>query len=923
MKKILSLLLIASFAIFSSSALAEEEISAAEAAVETAEAAPLSGRYNLLVNLGIISGDDMKKPSDELVSRAEAAIVMCNLLQLPVTDYSGERIFRDVMADSVEEAGIYAAVNQKLMKPLKDNYFYPSYPITKAELAEAVCMSLGYGDIVELRGALAIASDNRLFKNVSSADKLTREDFYAIIYNALEMPVMEITGVSADGQAYGVDKGNTLLYSKYEIAVEKGIITMAGGLELDKKGRTSSDNRIKIGGTVFMTDKALAPGEYLGRNVKCYYYYNSDVNAVAYIEQEKNNVIEFDGDGAVYSNMQYTLTDENGKKNEYKLEMPYVIYNNSIYSGTYSQSVFEPANGNVMLVDNDDDEKYEIVFIYSYTDYVVKMANEELKMISDYFGNGAKYNDDAVVTVYDKSGRTITFGDLTDKVIASVLETDDKVDIYASSETIEGRITGIDNEGREILTINDTQYKVSKYLTDAIARGDILKYTMYSDYVFYLNMFGEIVYFGEKTGFVKSTAYGIAVAAASADPMSPDPYQIRIFSKHSGGFENYNVAEKVILNNKAGQKYEDVYESLCKDGQAGTDTGAFVPQLVEFALNDDGAINLLRQVGGADSPSDTLKLELNGVSANGRSLAYREILICDDPDGLYYYDTAKPAQQIGYNTSYTESLQVPYRDGKIATDREDLFAIYAIPRASYFDFYAYSKDRENSLMADFVILPTSADSALTNGNKFSPLLVVDMKPIIRDEEAMWEITTETKKYYVDSKYDLNAIPLYDKSNNLVTKVENGQTVPVTHKLRPGDIIILQADANDNVTVIEVVYDYENDEFVGWYDKNRAFARNSEYYLSHSKLIYQNNNYILTTFDKYEDYDPDKSKISLSLIPSNAYYYDAEEKKVRKATKADYISMKDSPTDYMKVFIHGRYETVTKLFIMPQNRKVSK
>lgn len=174
------------------------------------------GVENYAVDLAkykIVVGDpDGNMRYRDNLTRAEAATVVCRLIQLVVTDH--KQITNDVDSsfwgyDYVNTAVIYEFVNE-----LENGNFRPNDNITYAEFAKMIMTALGYAPQAEQMGSypqgyIMSATRTGLFETLSvdTSAPVTRLDMMVILNNALDIPLMQQNGFGAD-VSYQIMDGN-------------------------------------------------------------------------------------------------------------------------------------------------------------------------------------------------------------------------------------------------------------------------------------------------------------------------------------------------------------------------------------------------------------------------------------------------------------------------------------------------------------------------------------------------------------------------------------------------------------------------------------------------------------------------------------------------------------------------------------------
>ena len=95
-----------------------------------------------------MTGEDNKFRPNEDMTRAEAAQVICNLVEENGYTPSDTATFSDVARDDAAYASVEEAASLGLMNGYADGTFHPDEPITRGEMVTALCRMMGVDEIV-------------------------------------------------------------------------------------------------------------------------------------------------------------------------------------------------------------------------------------------------------------------------------------------------------------------------------------------------------------------------------------------------------------------------------------------------------------------------------------------------------------------------------------------------------------------------------------------------------------------------------------------------------------------------------------------------------------------------------------------------------------------------------------------------------
>lgn len=862
----------------------------------------------LLKALGIVEESD-NAALDSQVSRAEFAVYIVRFANAENILSSSDGRFKDVLKDSYEEPYVYTAVDNKLMAPVAENYFYPRYPITSAEAAQAFVMSLGYTGVAnEGNTYLTIANRLDLFDGMDTDGAFTKDKLFRMLFNALHAETFEYVSIGNGEATYSKSKAYDALEKFFGIKHSEGIIIAAGGVELGAGYDEIYNSKIKHNGRVYNFEYSSI-SEYLGRNAVVYYYKSDDV--IGYVLRDGNNVLSLDADDInSYKDLQYEYGD-NDKK--IRIEDPYVIYNGEEYTDVYTDKVMIPDEGTVTLIDNDNNGIYDWVLIEAFEDYVVKSKlyypNSIISTDGDQISlDSQKYE----VTVYNASGKIADFNSVPANVTVSVALSARRAVVYQSDKTVSGKISLVYSDySGEKWKIGEESYSLSPTLVKKIKNNKTEKPETDTDYTFYLNKTGKIVYYTKGTTSEGLGRFYAIMAQASRDDFSGD-VTLKIFSKEQGGFSLIECASKVMLNGET-KSASAVYDALKKNGIDGASSGEIVAQPVKISLNADGKINYLSQYGSSNSNAD-FTYYMGSSTTTGRVLAYRNILEIfskdmSTADAPYFTVNGQGGcMQIGFDSN-TVSYQVPIKsDGTIDGTKEDMFLAKSITMPSQPRFYAYRED--DDLTSSLVLQLVDADAKENCGNDFDIKVVRAISTEYMDDEEVTAIDTNNGKYYIkSSNINLDALQLFDYSGNPRTD-ERGNAL--TYKVQPGDLVNISIDATGFISAIEAVYDARNMKLLGSgsdsFSETRYQARNEGFMLTRTELLSKQGSFIKATTGSASNFVSGTDKLFLTIMPTDGVVVSKSRSRITTSTASgmDYIGYEDTTEDYAVCIFGSRY-----------------
>lgn len=337
--------------------------------------------------------------------------------------------------------------------------------------AEQVILNgLGYKPLVldsrqKIEEYQKLAAQNKLTKDISPAgSNLTILNAMTMVYNSLEVNV-----ISGNGDHYQKDKTlyNNLTYQKkmirYEGVVNANDWTSLLGYSDQSKGI------VNIGDREFH-EGITGAGAYLGYRVELYAKETDNEYSITAIRKTSKNtdmiLLSEDIDSFNKTELQYEQGDET--KTERLSDNMSVIYNGKLLL-TYQASELIPENGSIKLIDNNEDNIYDVAVIQDSKDYTIDKVDQSGKIIylKDNVLNGSSYIDisestDVEYMIKEDTGKELTIRDLKqDDVITVCASYDNDIMIITK---ITNKITGIITEisssdkGRTDVTIAGAVY---------------------------------------------------------------------------------------------------------------------------------------------------------------------------------------------------------------------------------------------------------------------------------------------------------------------------------------------------------------------------------------------------------------------------------------------------------------------------------
>ncbi|MBQ8392092.1 MAG: S-layer homology domain-containing protein [Clostridia bacterium] len=522
----------------------------------------VSEAVGILSNLNILTGfeDGTFKP-DETVTRAQMAAIICRMLgyEDQAESSKGTTVFNDVAADHWASGYINVAQAQQIINGYGDGNYGPEDKVTYEQAVKMIVSALGYDLAANAKGGyptgyLAIASAEGITKNANGrvGDAAARGTIAVLVYNSLEVRLMDQDTWTTTGERDEYTKTNSTILSKYlEIDKVEGVVTSVPFVDFAQNYTADADQMITFANNSkrFMYEA----GKLVEKSLNQYRYDIALVpeannmagkKVVAYVGQEQDDVT---GHYMVYAiaekqgaNTVTTISAaqlvELGDKNfaetgmvAYKgtgsnaitsLELENDSLTASINYGrntatvsTTQELATAAGNGIITLISNDADSKIDVIQIVKYNaEAVLETVENEEGVLTFTFFKGSLDEIDTdnenklVVVVKDGAVATADALAANDTVSEVVVNRNFRV-LYVSSKTVTGTVESYYDD---LVTIAGEDYEISalsNYKTAGQIDASLLSG---KEGIFFLNVDGQIA---ADEAVASKGKYGLIVAA--------------------------------------------------------------------------------------------------------------------------------------------------------------------------------------------------------------------------------------------------------------------------------------------------------------------------------------------------------------------------------------------------------------------------
>lgn len=531
---------------------------------------------------------DMKETGK--ITRGEFMYIVSRLYFNGVT-YSeniSEYAFSDVSSDHPFINEIIILKNANILKGDSDNRLRCDDPITLNEALAVTLRVTGYEQYAAASGGyptgyIYVAKTEGVLNGLNVSDStINVYEALKIIYNSLFMRVVSLDRI--ENGEIKLTKGNErILTSHLKITLYDAVLTDNGLTSLD--GNSIGSGKIKF--KEISTGKYFAAKNnfkdvfsYLGVRLNIFVKYNSltEENEVIYLNINSNvsektltktEIIRVTSDCVEYE------TDKNsGKsyKQYFSNDNPYVIIN-GINTPGYSLSQLKPENGFVTFIDNDSDNKADVISVMDFSHSILtdRVAEKVLYCKINAI-NTIDLSEENQKIYYRiiKNGTVIMPEDIQINDVVSVAVAAENIDgrklhiLYVSSDYVTGEVQGHEDN---CVIINDKQYEMTNAFFNAnplFKNGSAAG----TSGIFRLNVSGKIEFLDK--GVSTEIGYSYLINIAEKPPF--DEVILKYYSVKGEivtGIISKNVKidgvslDGKLINNASASNYNEVRELLC------------------------------------------------------------------------------------------------------------------------------------------------------------------------------------------------------------------------------------------------------------------------------------------------------------------------------------------------------------------------
>ncbi len=770
-----------------------------------------------LTTLGVISGyEDGTFRPDNNITRAEFTVLVVRALAMENEQTTEQTIpFEDLL-------GHYARLNVKtaydmgIISGFDDGMFRPDDNVTYEQAMKMVVCMLGYGGNAVSYGGypmgyLKVGVQLGLADKISvpNSEPASRAVIAKLLNNALNIKMLRPV-LNADGSSTYIQTDETILKDRLKIERAKVMITGVGDAEVSGGNRTLKSYEMRAVDTktdseIIMDVSGLYKDydevkQYLGHVIYVYYKNvdedESDTDILIAIDSqpEENSEVTIESRAIIeYRNNTLKYSDVDGKEKAIKIEPENmsIVYNNKIAEKTEHIAVgderitveraidkwLEPESGNflngeVKIVDSDNDGSADVIFIMNYSVMVATASPSSTDYtINDKLVAGSRLtldpDDDSYEYTITRNGSAVTS--------VTSLKANDVI-LYAKSidgEYITLNVTGkpvtgtISNIEDDIVTIGDKRYEVTEKCTDYLEGN--AQISLGAQGTFYIDCYNNII-FATINKNDASVQYAYLINATESTETENIYATLYSPSVSSSSTTRYNLAEKVSFNgrNMSSANAKDALEETAEYSRADIENKDKVYANSTTKPNAGKCAQLIKYSVKKDEIQDIITLSKPAIDETTGKGAYNEEsdeLHLYAPLAKYTYSATNNFSNVFQMNSSTTIIYVP-------GDRSERNEYHKYTASSIFkvnqSYWVEAYDVNTSKIASLVIV--YGNSSLADITKDTVMSVVAKTPTTVDV----------------SDESVNKLSLYNSSASLTTKNADDDTEFAD--VKPGDVI---------------------------------------------------------------------------------------------------------------------------------------
>lgn len=707
--------------------------------------------------MGVINGyeDGSFKP-DQDVTRAEFTAMLMRTLNMGGigSPTAAGLPFTDVLdADSSISwaiPNINTAYGMKIINGYEDSTFRPNANVAFQEAVKMIVCTLGYGENIDVSvepwyaNYISTATQIGLLKNANMLGQpgtpASRACIAQMLYDALEIPIIE--------NEERTEK--TILSDYMRFTKNTGVISSNGITSLESPDANLRDDEIQISATepdtrnyethTYSTrDKSLK--NYLGYGVEYYYKEaKAGIRELVFCVVKNNPVVEINAanielNSTTDTAIKYYKDLDDQKPLVANLESDnVVVLNGKLYGSNAANSRFDsdvsdpetrmiPTVGKVVLVDSDNNKKFDVVFIEKVDVYYVDNKVSSTYEIIDNVLTGTQrklkldVDSDRNLEIVNEAGKEVSFSSISKGNVICYTKSNGSNTVSKAvvlTEKVQGTVSQI--KGGKI-TISGKQYRYSPAAA-WYNGGSLAEPELQLSATFYLDLNGDIIAY-DKTQSSDKYNYGY-ILTYGIDNTDFEAVAVIEILTQSGTTTRISSYEKTKVDGHTCKTGEEVVDALLESG--------------DEQYKKDGASNDRQRM------QQLIKYTTKKVSG---ATVFDKIVTAEDQgsseveeDTLLYYDDMTPGESLTYNSS-SKTLSADGVNLKVSST-----IVFAVPEDRG-DYDAFKKSTASGMLKKDKSYSVEAFDVKTSVPKVIVIHGVDNSQAIDTATPLYVLTDET------------------------------------------------------------------------------------------------------------------------------------------------------------------------------------
>ena len=522
-----------------------------------------------------------RESNSENMTRYEFIESLLNVVSVSHKADKGENPYTDITSDMGEIYDVFCCAYR--LGITSGGVARPNADITLNEAVKATLCALGYGIYAHYNGGFPVgyiktAFEIKLLQGIDeSIDRLNRTAAHRLLYNALNVDLMELVTIGNEPEYKSVP-GVTALLKYLKIIKREGVLYGCADVNMLKNMHLGSDE-VVIDEKVYKCEN-LNVSSLVGSKME--YYIDSEERVVAAAPDRTDIFIINASDVVSFKNSSLYVSNKKGKEVKYKFSVNTRVIISGEPAENFSESDFLGKSGEIRIVDINRDNIADSVFVTAYSVCVVKSVDVSKGMVYDKYNplNNVCLDKSKLdsLSFTDETGNEMNLKELSEGDVITYFRSKNGKNItayYSNSEVI-GTVSEIakSTDGIYKLTVNDKEYTATREFSE----NEVIKPQLCG--AFRLTKDGRIASVSEEDS---SMFFGYLVDGKENKGIGAG-YSLKLFGEdnkmHTVLLANKLEVDGDLIDNNA------AYKSFFENNK-------FTQKLVRYKLNEKGEVSCI------------------------------------------------------------------------------------------------------------------------------------------------------------------------------------------------------------------------------------------------------------------------------------------------------------------------------------------